>query len=130
MLELRAAEYFESAGDVRRAARHFLAARQGDRALALLRDRVMTDFLHDPALPGLPDLNAVDPSVLVNAPDELLALAADLLLSGDTVRGGEYLDLLERVRPSIPPESRLAARVAAIRAFRYALTGQLADGRG
>ena len=112
MLELRAAEYFESAGDVRRAARHFLAARQGDRALALLRDRVMTDFLHDPTLPGLPDLNAIDPSVLVNAPDELLALAADLLLSGDTVRGGEYLDLLERVRPSIPPESRLAARVA------------------
>ena len=125
MLELRAAEHFESAGDVRRAARHFLAARQGDRALALLRDRVMTDFLHDPALPGLPDLNAVDPSVLVDAPDELLALAADLLLSGDTVRGGEYLDLLERVRPSIPPESRLAARVAAIRSFRYAVTGQL-----
>ena len=125
MLELRAAEYFESAGDVRRAARHFLAARQGDRALALLRDRVMTDFLHDPALPGLPDLNAVDPSVLVNAPDELLALAADLLLSGDTVRGSEYLDLLERVRPSIPPESGLAARAAAIRSFRYALTGQL-----
>ena len=125
MLELRAAEYFESVGDVRRAARHFLAARQGDRALALLRDRVMTDYLHDPALSGLPDLNAVDRSVLVNAPDELLALAADLLLSGDTVRGGEYLDLLERVRPSIPPESRLAARVAAIRAFRYTLTGQL-----
>ena len=125
MLELRAAEYFESAGDVRLAARHFLAARQDDRAVALLRDREMTDFLTDPALPGLPDLTAVDPAVLVNAPDDLLALAADLLLSGDTVRGGEYLDLLERVRPSIPPGSGLAARVAAIRSFRYALTGQL-----
>jgi LuxR family transcriptional regulator, maltose regulon positive regulatory protein len=125
MLELRAAEHFESAGDVRRAARHFLAARQGDRALALLRDREMTDFLTDPAPPGLPDLTAVDPSVLVNAPGDLLALAADLLLSGDTVRGGEYLDLLERARPSIPPGSGLAARVAAIRSFRYALTGQL-----
>jgi LuxR family maltose regulon positive regulatory protein len=125
MLQLRAAEYFESAGEARRAARHFMAARQGDRALALLRDRGVTDFLSDPALPGLPDLNAVDPSVLVNAPDELLALAADLLLSGDTVRGGEYLDLLERAQPSIAPGSRLAARVAAVRAFRYALTGQL-----
>jgi LuxR family transcriptional regulator, maltose regulon positive regulatory protein len=125
MLQLRAAEHFESAGDVRRAARHFLAARQEDRALALLRDRVVTDFLTDPVLPGLPDLTASDPSVLVNAPDELLALAADLLLSGDTVRGGEYLDLLEQVRPPIAPESRLAARVAAIRSFRYAVTGQL-----
>ena len=125
MVERRAAEHFESAGDVRLAARHFLAARQGDRALALLRDQVVTDFLSDPALPGLPDLNTVDPSVLVNAPDELLALAADLLLSGDTVRGGEYLDLLEKARPSIAPESRLAARVAAIRSFRYAVTGQL-----
>ncbi len=125
MLELRAGEHFESAGDVRRAARHFLAARQGDRALALLRDQVLTGYLINPALPGLPDLKAVDPSVLMNAPDELLALAADLLLSGDTARGSEFLDLLERVRPSIPPESRLAARVATIRSFRYAVTGQL-----
>jgi LuxR family transcriptional regulator, maltose regulon positive regulatory protein len=125
MLEMRAAEHFESADEVRLAARHFLAARQDDRALALLRDRVVTDFMTDPALPELPDLTAVDPSVLVNAPDDLLALAADLLLSGDTVRGGEYLDLLERVRPSIASGSRLAARVAAIRSFRYTVTGQL-----
>ncbi|MGC2006976.1 LuxR C-terminal-related transcriptional regulator [Trebonia sp.] len=125
MLQRRAAGHFESVGDIRRAARHFLAARQGDRALALLRDRVVTDFLSDPALPELPDLKTVDSSVLVNAPDELLALAADLLLSGDTVRGGEYLDLFEKARPSIEPESKLAARAAAIRSIRYVVTGQL-----
>ncbi len=130
ILHLRSAEYFESAGNVRRAARHLLAARQGDRALALLRDRVVTDFLIDPALPGWPDLNAVEPSVVTAAPDELLALAADLLLAGDTVRGGEFLDLLEQVRPPIAPESRLAARVAAIRSFRYAVTGQLPQAVG
>src|SRR5208283_470854 len=39
-------------------------------------------------------------------------------------RGGEYLDLLERIRPPIPPESRLAARFAAMRSLHYALTGQ------
>ena len=50
-LQLRAAEWFEATGDTRRAARHFLAARQADRALALLQDRVVTDFLRDPALP-------------------------------------------------------------------------------
>ena len=44
--------------------------------------------------------------------------------SGDAARGGEYLDLLERARPSIPPESRLAARFAAMRSLHYALTGQ------
>jgi LuxR family transcriptional regulator, maltose regulon positive regulatory protein len=125
MLELRAAEYLESTGDVRRAAPHFLAARQYGRALSLLRDRVVTDFLTDPAMPGPPDLNGIDPAILVEAPEELLALAAYLLLSGDTARGGEYLDLLGRAGPSIAPGSRLAARVAAIRSFRFAVTGQL-----
>ena len=123
-LQLRAAEWYESTGDARRAARHFLAARHVDRALALMQDRVVTDYLHDPALPAPLDLTLVDPSVLADAPDRLLALAADLLVSGDAARGGEYLDLLERSQPSIPPESRLAARFAAMRSLRYGLTGQ------
>jgi LuxR family transcriptional regulator, maltose regulon positive regulatory protein len=93
-------------------------------ALALLHDRVVTEYLHDPALPAPLDLSRVDPSVLAEAPDRLLALAADLLVSGDAARGGEYLDLLERARPPIPPESRLAARLAAMQSLRYALTGQ------
>ena len=67
----------------------------------------------------------VDPSLLADAPDRLLGLAADLLLSGDTARGGEYLDLLEHAGPPIPPESRLAARFAAMRSFHYGQTGQL-----
>jgi LuxR family maltose regulon positive regulatory protein len=113
-LQLRAAEWFESTGDIRRASRHFLAARQVDRALALLQDRVVADYLHDPVLPAL----------LADAPDRLLALAADLLVSGDAARGGEYLDLLERAGPPIPPGSRLAARLAAMRSLQYGLTGQ------
>jgi LuxR family maltose regulon positive regulatory protein len=124
-LQLRAAEWFERTGDTWRAARHFLAARQADRALDLLQDRVVTGFLHDPALPAALDLSTVDPSLLADAPDRLLGLAADLLLWGDAARGGKYLDLLERAQPSIPPESRLAARFAAMRCFHYALTGHL-----
>ena len=123
-LQLRAAEWFESAGDIRRATRHFLAARQVDRALALMQDRVVTNYLHDPVLPIPLDLSMVASSLLADAPDRLLALAADLLVSGDVAHGGEYLDLLERARPSIPPESRLAARLAAMHSLRYALTGQ------
>jgi LuxR family maltose regulon positive regulatory protein len=124
-LQLRAAEWLESTGDTRRATRHFLAARRADRALALLQDRVITDFLHDPAVPAALDLSTVDPSLLTGAPDRLLALAADLLLWGDWVRGGEYLDLLERIQPPIPPDSRLAARLAAMRSLRHALTGEV-----
>ena len=124
-LQVRAAEWFESNGDVRRAARHFLAAQQADRALTLMQDRVVTDFLQDPVLPAPLDLSMVDPAVLADVPDRLLALAGDLLLSGDTARGGEYLDLFERAQPSIPPESRLAARLAAMRSFHHALIGQL-----
>ena len=124
-VQSRAAEWFESVGDTRRATRHFLAAQQVDRALALMQDRVVTDFLHDAALPAALDLSTVDPSLLADTPDRLLTLAADLLTWGDTARGGEYLDLLERARPPIPPESRLAARFAAMRAFHHAQLGQL-----
>jgi len=41
-------------------------------------------------------------------------LAANLLILGDTARGGEYLDLLEETPPG-PLEPRLAARLAAMR---------------
>ena len=126
-LQLRAAEWLESTGDTRRATRHFLAARQADRALALLQDRVITDFLHDPAVPATLDLSMVDPSLLTGVPDRLLALAADLLLWGDWVRGGQYLELLERSQPPIPPDSRLAARLAAMRSLRHALTGEVGE---
>ncbi len=85
----------------------------------------MTDFLHDPALRAALDLSTVEPSLLADAPDRLLGLAADLLLGGDPARGGKYLDLLERAQPSIPPESRLAARFAAMRSFHYAMVGQM-----
>ncbi|MGO9276935.1 MAG: LuxR C-terminal-related transcriptional regulator [Streptosporangiaceae bacterium] len=128
--QLRAAEWCESTGDTRRAARHFLAAQQADRALALMQDRVVTDFLHNPVLPATLDLSTVDPSLLADAPDRLLALAADLLTSGDTARGGEYLDLLERAQSPIPRESRLAARFAAMRSFHYGQIGQLNEAVG
>jgi LuxR family transcriptional regulator, maltose regulon positive regulatory protein len=124
-LQLRAAEWLESTGDTRRATRHFLAARQVDRALALLQDRVVTDFLQDPAEPAPLDLSTVDPSLLAGAPDRLLAVAADLLLWGDWVRAGEYLNLLERTQPDIPPDSRLAARLAAARAVHCFVTGDV-----
>jgi LuxR family maltose regulon positive regulatory protein len=47
-LQVRAAEWFAATGDTRRAARHHLAARQVDRALALLQDRVVANYLHGP----------------------------------------------------------------------------------
>ena len=124
-LQLRAAEWFESTGDTWRAARYFLAARHADRALDLMKDQVVPAFFHDPALPAALDLSTVDPSLFADAPDRLLGLATDLLLWGDPARGGEYLDLLARVKPSIPPESRLAARFAAMRSFHYGITGQM-----
>jgi LuxR family maltose regulon positive regulatory protein len=129
-LQLRAAEWLESAGDTRQASRHFLAARQVDRALSLLQDRVAADFLRDPALPAPLDLSMVDPSLLADAPGRLLALAADLLISGDIVRAGEYLNLLEHAEPPIPPESMLAARFAILRAVHYGEAGQLDEAVG
>ena len=120
MVQLRAAEWFESTGDVRRAARGFLAARQADRALTVIQDRVITGFLHDPALPAPPDVSMIDPSSLLDTPDRLLGLALDLLLSGNLACGGEYLDLLERARPTAPSDAKLLAA----KALRFTLSGQ------
>ena len=123
-LQLRAAEWCEAAGDTRRAAHYYLAAQQPDAALSLLQDRVVSDFLHSPMAPEPLVLGMVDPSPLVETPERLLGLAAELLLSGDTARGGEYLDLLEHAG-TIPAESKLAARFAAFQSFRYGVVGQL-----
>ena len=126
-LQLRVAEWLESTGDTRGATRYFLAAGQVDRALGLLQERVAADLLHDPAAPAALDLSTVDPSLLTGVPERLLGLTADLLLWGDSVRGGQYLDLLERSHPAIPPDSRLASRLAVMRALRCALTGEATE---
>jgi LuxR family transcriptional regulator, maltose regulon positive regulatory protein len=123
-LQLRAAQWSEASGDIRRAAHHYLAAQQTDQALALLQDQVVADFMRAPATHAPMTLTMVDPSLLVETPERLLGLAAELLLSGDTARGGEYLDRLERAG-NVPAESRLGARFAAFQAFRYGVTGQL-----
>src|SRR6202007_240594 len=106
-LRLRVAEWLESAGDTRGATRSYLAggqahpaaAGQADRALGLLQERVVADLWRDPAAPAVLDLGGLDPSLLTGVPERLLALAADLLLWGDRIRGGQYLDLLERTEP-------------------------------
>ena len=67
-LHLRAGEWFEAAGDTRRATRHFLAARQADRALALLQDRVVPDFLRDPIAPSPLDMSMVQPGAAGRRP--------------------------------------------------------------
>jgi len=126
-LHVRAGEWFEAAGDIRRATRHFVSARQSDRALALLQDRVVPDFLRDPVSPSPLDVSMIDPALLADAPERLLGLATDLLLSGDAVRGGEYLDVLEQAQPPIPAESRLAARFALMRGFHYGQIGRLTE---
>jgi LuxR family maltose regulon positive regulatory protein len=126
-LQLRAGAWCETVGDTRRATRHFLAARQPDRALALLQDRVVPDFLRDPIAPSPLDMSMVDPALLVDAPERMLGLAADLLLSGDVARGGACLDAIECAQPAIPPGSRLAARVALMRAFQYGQAGRLTE---
>ena len=123
-LQLRAAEWFESRSDTRHAARHYLVARQADRALALLQDRVVHDFQRDPALPPPLDLSTVPASLLAGAPDRLLGLAIDLLLSGDTARGGEYLHLLQSARLPAPPDPRFPVRLTGAWSLLHMLTGQ------
>jgi LuxR family transcriptional regulator, maltose regulon positive regulatory protein len=122
-LHQAAAEHYEHTGDTPRATRHYLAARQIHRALDLMQDRVITDFLQNPTPPGTLDLSAITPTTLANTPDQLLAVAADLLLRGDITRASEYLDLLAEVSLSDSP--RLAARFAALQCLYCTSIGQL-----
>ena len=127
-LQVRAAEWFEAAGEARRAAYHHLAAQQADRALALLQDQVVPDFPRGPTAPEPLVLSMVDPSMLLQTPERMLGLASHLVLWGDTARGGEYLDLLDRAGVN-PADSRLAARLAAFQSFRYGMAGAAGKGR-
>ena len=111
LLHQRAAEYFEQTGDTSRATRHFLAARQVNRALDLMQDRVLTDFLQNPAPPGTLDLSMITPATLTDSPDQLLTVAANLLIRGDTAHAGEYLDL-PRPRPPSDPAGTQTRRPA------------------
>jgi LuxR family transcriptional regulator, maltose regulon positive regulatory protein len=129
-LQLRVAEWLESTGDTRGATRYFLAAGRADRALGLLQERVAADLFDDPVAPAALDLSTVDPSLLTGVPERLLGLAADLLLWGDSVRGGQYLDLLERSQAAIPPDSRLASRLAVLRSLRCTLCGEATEAVG
>ena len=130
LLHQRAAEWYEAAGDTPRATRHFLAANQADRALDLMQDRVVTDFLQHPALPGALDLAVLAPAALAQSPDQLLTVGADLLIRGDTTRAGDYLDLLAQTQPPAELEPRPAFRLAALQCFYYALTGAVAEAEG
>ena len=130
LLHQRAAEYFEQAGDTPRATRHFLSARQIHRALDLMQDRVVTDFLQNPGHPGTLDLSMVTPATLTSSPDQLLTVAAHLLIRGDTTRAGDYLDHLAETTEDAPLEPRLAGRLAAMQCFYYGLTGQLTAAEG
>jgi LuxR family maltose regulon positive regulatory protein len=123
-LQRRAAEWFESAGNARRAARHFLAAQQAGRALSLLDGHVVTDFLRDPALPP-PELGVIDSKRLTDEPDRLLALATDLLLSGDAARGGACLDTLDGLHASLAPDAKLDVGLTAARSLHHLLTGRV-----
>ena len=125
VLQLRAAKCFESSGDARLAARHFLAARRAERALTLLQSGTATDFLRDPTPSDPLDDGLIDASLLDGAPDRVLALAIDLLLSGDAVRGGEYLD---RIMLAAPTGDRgTEVRLGVARAMHHMLTGRADD---
>ncbi|HEY7431129.1 MAG TPA: LuxR C-terminal-related transcriptional regulator [Streptosporangiaceae bacterium] len=129
-LHERAAAWLESTGDTWRATRHFVEARDFDRALAIMQSRSVAEIMQDPGMPETIDLSMLPPSLLAGSTDRLLAVATDLLMRGDLARCDEYLDVLEQSQRSKPLEPRLAARFTAIRACALAAGGQLSEAAG
>jgi LuxR family maltose regulon positive regulatory protein len=95
-----------------------------------MQNRVVSDFLQNPALPGALDLSMVTPATLTSSPDQLLSVVAHLLIRGDTTRAGDYLDHLAETTEDAPLEPKLAGRLAAMQCFYYGLTGQLTAAEG
>lgn len=129
-LHERAATWLDSTGDSWRATRHFVEARQVERALAVMQSRSVAEVMQDPSIPETLDLSMLPPSLLTDSPDQLLAVAADTLMRGDIARCAGYLDGLTQVQRSHPLEPRLAARFAALRSCYYAVAGQMAEAAG
>jgi LuxR family maltose regulon positive regulatory protein len=129
LIQLRAATWFEASGDARRAARHFLAASDAERALTLLQDQVVTDFLRDPVLPDPLEPELIDTSLLDDAPDRGLALALDLLLCGDVVRGGALLDQALQDAPVGEGDLNTEMRLGLARTFHQMHTGRAEEAR-
>jgi LuxR family maltose regulon positive regulatory protein len=129
-LHRRAAAWLESTGDSWRATRHFVEAKQVERALAVMQSRSVTEVMQDPGIPGTLDLSMLPPSLLTDSPGQLLAVATDTLMRGDVTRCAEYLDGLAQAARSHPLEPRLAARFAALRSCYYAITGQMPEAAG
>ena len=127
LMHQRAAEWHEAAGDTTGATRHFFAANQAGRALDLMQDRVVTDFLQHPVVPGALDLTVLPPAALAHSPEQLLTVTADLLIHGNTTRAGDYLDLLGQTQPPAALAPRPAYRLATLQCFYYALTGAVAE---
>jgi len=126
-LHERAAAWLESAGDSWRATRHFVEAKQVDRALAIMQSRSVTEIMQDPDIPETLDLSMLPPSLLTDSPQQLLAVAADLLMRGSVERCGQYLDALGGVHRANPLEPRPAARFAAVRSCYHGVTGQMCE---
>lgn len=123
-LHLKAAEWFESTGDRRRAARHFLAARQAERALTLLQDRVVTDILRDPALSAPPVLSMIDSALPADAPDRVLTQFTEQALSITTRRWplSEFPALLDRAT-ILSARGQVRDALATVGAARQVLAG-------
>ena len=124
-LQLRAAEWFEATGDTRRAAHHYLAAQQADRALALLQDRVVPDFLHVPAAAAAAGAGHGRSRRCWRTPRNA-CWAWPPTCCCRVIRPAAASTLTCLSRPGRSrPDSRLAARFAAFQSFRYGVTGQL-----
>src|SRR5262249_29786547 len=74
--------------------------------------------------PGL-----IDATLLDEAPDRGLALALDLLLSGDVVRGGEFLDQAVQDAPSADGDVVTDVGLGLARSMRLMLTGRAEEAR-
>jgi LuxR family maltose regulon positive regulatory protein len=120
-----AAQYLTEAGQVGPAVQHLLAFGDADAAFALLRERVLLNFVTNPTLGSALDVADVRPEMFAGAPTVLIPLAADLQVQGAFERSSRALALAEETGVDAAEAPELAIQLAFVRMIHLALTGQL-----
>jgi LuxR family maltose regulon positive regulatory protein len=120
-----AARHWTDAGQVGPAVQHLLAFGDAEAAFALLRERVLLNFVTNPILGSALDVADIRPEVFAGAPAVLIPLATDLEVQGAFERSSRALALAEQIGVNVAEAPELAIQLAFVRMIHLALTGQL-----
>jgi LuxR family maltose regulon positive regulatory protein len=122
-----AAKHLTEVGQVGPAVQHLLAFGDADAAFALLRERVLLNFVNNPTMGSALDVADIRPEMFAGASTVLIPLATDLQVQGAFEQSSRALALAEESGVDAAETPELAIQLVFVRMIHLALTGQLGE---